>query len=188
VIKLVHKIANPQPGTVLCVRTTGFFGEMIRFGAALIDKSDLENHVLVLDHVTSNTWWGVEGRPGGVGWVDATPYLESPWTMSNQGQQLTSGQRDIICSTMRGLLGVPYDWTAIDQDAVRDLHLPELWAEKWHGVAPAHVVCSSSAVWAYMKGKADYPKDVDPAHVQPADWAEFITLNGYQECLPTASK
>lgn len=182
-IKMVVRI-DTQPGTVLAVRTSGFGADMIRFGAALIGASDLENHIAVLDHKTGDTWWAVEGRPGGVGWADATAYLESPWTLSNQGQSLSTSQRDSICKTMRGLLGVPYDWTAIEQDGFRDLHIPELWAEKWHGVAPAHVVCSSVSTWAYMTNGADYPKQVDPAHIQPADWADFIILNGYQESPP----
>jgi hypothetical protein len=176
---------------VLVVRTSGFRADMIRFGAALIGASDLENHVAVLDHFTPNpgddqygTWWAVEGRPGGVGWVDAAAYLNSPWTLSNQGQEMTQDQRNDITKTMRGLLGVPYDWTAIAEDGIRDLHLPDVWAEKWHGVAPGHVVCSSAAAWAYIMNGAAYPQEVDMPHVQPADWADFIIMNGYQANPP----
>jgi hypothetical protein len=184
VIKMKAKIV-PQPGMVLVVRTAGFEGTMIRFGAAMIGESDLENHVAVIDHTDNHgTCWAIEGRPGGVGWVDASSYLDSPWTISNQGQDLTAQQRTGICTTMRGLLGVPYDWTAITEDGIRDLHLPDLWGEKWHGVAPGHVVCSSAAVWTYKKNAAKYPANIDPAHVQPADWADFIVLNGFQECPP----
>lgn len=177
----------PQPGMVLCVRTNGFAGEMIRFGEMLIGEDDLENHVLVLDHIDNHdTWWGIEGRPGGVGWRDATAYLNSEWTLSNQGQRLTFNQRESICKSMRGLLGVPYDWTAITEDALRDLHLPDLWGEKWHSQAPAHVVCSSLAAWAYFSNRLPAPGSIidqpriDPAHVQPADWADFIMRNRYQ--------
>lgn len=175
---------TPHPGMVLCVRTSGAPAEAIRFGAALIDASDLENHVAVLDHQDKHeTWWAIEGRPGGVGWVDATAYLESPWTLSNQGQPLDTGQQMDICKTMQALIGTKYDWEAILEDGLRDLHVPDIdkmWGDKWHGVAPGHVVCSSASVWAYMKNHANYPKNIDPAHVQPADWADFIVLNGYQ--------
>jgi hypothetical protein len=186
---------NPQPGMVLCVRTNGTSDELIRFGAALLDEDDLENHVAVLDHITPDpkggvgTWWAIEGRPGGVGWVDASAYLSSPWTISNQGQKLTDEQQQDICKTMQALIGTPYDWEAIEEAGMRDLHmtslhLPELWSEKWHGVAPGHVICSSAAVWGYMKNGADYPKNIDQAHVQPADWSDFIILNGYQQWPP----
>lgn len=169
------------PGMVLCVRTNGLAGEMIRFGEMLIGEDDLENHVAVLDHKDSTgRWWAIEGRPGGVGWRDATPYLSSPWTLSNQSQAITDTMRMDICKTMRGLLGVPYDWTAISEDALRDLHLPSVWAENWHGVAPAHVVCSSAAAYAYRHNNLQSPAQTDTAHIQPADWADFIVLNGYQ--------
>jgi len=183
VVKVTYTI-EPRPGLVLCVRTAGFGGEMIRFGAALIGASDLENHILVLDHKTGDTWWGVEGRPGGVGWVDATAYLESPWTLSNQGQEVTLSKANSICRKMRGLLGTPYDWRAIGEDALRDLHLSTMWAEKWHGVAPAHVVCSSVAAYAYSVAELAYPKQTDLPHIQPADWADFIILNGFQSSPP----
>jgi hypothetical protein len=85
-----------------------------------------------------------------------------------------------ICKTMAGLLGTPYDWRAIGEDAVRDLHLPELWAEKWQGaVAPAHVVCSSVAAYDYKTDGLPYPTDVDLAHVQPADWGSFLLERYY---------
>jgi hypothetical protein len=154
---------------------------MIRFGEMLIGEDDLENHIAVLDHIDNNdTWWAIEGRPGGVGWRDATAYLASEWTLSNQGQPLTFKQRDDICKSMRGLLGVPYDWTAISQDALRDLHLPDLWGEKWHDQAPAHVVCSSVAAYVYRTHGIDSPATTDTAHIQPADWADFIMRNHYQ--------
>lgn len=180
-----HWVIKPQAGMVLCVRTPGFAAEAIRFGEMLIGENDLENHVAVLDHQdNTGRWWAIEGRPGGVGWRDAGTYLTSRWTISNQSQPLTEAQRTDICKTMRGLLGTPYDWTAISEDALRDLHLPDLWAENWHGVAPGHVVCSSAAAWAYFHNSLAAPgaagSGIDPAHVQPADWSDFIVLNGYQ--------
>lgn len=172
---------DPKPGMVLCVRTNGLAGGVIRFGEMLIGEDDLVNHVAVLDHIDNHdTWWAIEGRPGGVGWRDATAYLTSPWTLTNQGQPLTNDQRASICMTMRGLLEVPYDWTAIGQDMLRDLHLPDLWGEKFNNQAPAHVVCSSVAAWTYKNMMADAPGNVDVAHVQPADWADFILTNMYE--------
>jgi hypothetical protein len=171
----------PYTGLVMCVRTNGEAGEWIRFGASLIHEDDLVNHVAVLHHQDeTGRWWGIEGRPGGVGWVDATSYIESQYTISNEREVISSDVRLKVANTMAGLLGVPYDWRAIGEDAVRDLHLPDLWAEKWKGlVAPGHVVCSSAAAVAYRDSKLPYPSNVDIAHVQPADWADFLIQNHY---------
>lgn len=171
----------PSQGLIMCVRTNGLSGGLIRFGASLIDEDDLVNHVAVLDHQDdTGRWWAIEGRPGGVGWQDATPYIESSYTISNEREVLTDAQRLEICKAMVGLLGTPYDWRAIGEDALRDLHLPDLWAEKWKGaVAPAHVVCSSVVAWVRRKLGRPYPIDVDIAHVQPADWADFLIQRYY---------
>lgn len=171
----------PSAGIVVCVHTDGFPAEMIRFGASLLHKDDAINHVAVLDHQDeTGRWWAIEGRPGGVGWADATSYIESPYTISNEREVISEQVRIHICKTMRGLLGTPYDWRAIGEDAVRDLHLPELWAEKWKGsVAPAHVVCSSCAAYDYKTDGLPYPTDVDLAHVQPADWGDFLLQKYY---------
>jgi hypothetical protein len=174
----------PSTGVVLCVRTPGMAGTMIRFGAGLIDQDNLVNHIAVIDHQDENgTWWGIEGRPGGVGWVDVAIYLESPYTISNQFQlmDVTGNHRFSISRTMQGLLGTPYDWRAIGEDAMRDLHIDVLWGEKWKGhVAPGHVVCSSVAAYAYKVCGLSFPGNVDLPHVQPSDWANFILENRYQ--------
>lgn len=177
----------PHPGMVLAVHTAGMFAEGIRMGSVLIDETSAQNHILVLHHQDTVTgrWWGIEGRPGGVGWRDASDYLSNVATVSNQHQPLDTGQQALVCSTMQQTLGTPYDWDAIMQDAARDLHLPETWAgthENWNNVrgsVPAHVVCSSVAAWAYRQASAEYPRQVDLRHTQPADWVQFILANNY---------
>lgn len=171
----------PSTGLVVCVRTDGEAAEWIRFGASLIHENDIINHVSCLHHQDeTGRWWAVEGRPGGVGWADATPYIESQYTISNEREVISSDVRLKIANTVEGLLGTPYDWRAIGEDAVRDLHLPDLWAEKWQGlVAPGHVVCSSTLAWVYKSCGLPYPTNIDLAHVQPADWADFLVQNHY---------
>jgi len=169
------------PGDVLCVRTTGIPGEMIRLGASLEGKPDLENHIAVVHHQNPDgTWRGIEARPGGVAWADMTPYLESHWTLSNCGQPKKPAYRAMVCSVVEQMLKTSYDWDAIAQDALIDLHIPDVWAEKWNGKTPDHVVCSSLAAWAYHKAGLAAPTTEDMAHIQPADWTQFILLNGYQ--------
>jgi hypothetical protein len=172
-----------KPGDVLVVRTGGAAGRWIRFGAAIRDESNLDNHVAVIDHVdTGGTVWAIEGRPGGVGWVDAANYFSGEngkYALTNRKQPKSTVQRNDICAVVRQLLKAGYDWDAIAQDAIIDLGLPDLWAEKWHGTTPAHVVCSSLAVWAYHKVTLDAPTQEDMRHIQPADWSDWIIQNGW---------
>jgi hypothetical protein len=174
-------MVNPpiQPGDVLVVRTNGWVGDIIRFGAALHDFPNLENHVAIAHHMNQGTWRGIEARPGGVGWVDLTSYLESRWTLTNFQQLKTPVQRSTVCTIMEQMLKTDYDWDAIAQDALNDLRIPDVWAERWNGNTPDHVVCSSLAVWGYKESGLAYPHTTDPAHVQPADWTEFILANSY---------
>lgn len=168
-----------QPGDVLCVRSHGLADELIRFGAALENKPNLENHIAIVHHKNGDTWRVIEAKPGGVAWRDATSYLNNHWTLSNVGQPKTLGQRALVCTVVEQMLGTGYDWKGIAQDGLNDLHIPDVWAEKWHNQTPDHVVCSSLAAWAYGKADLARPTPQDPAHCQPADWTEWILLNGY---------
>lgn len=158
---------------------------MIRFGSALIDEPNLANHIAVLDHKDANdTWWCLEGRPGGVGWRDATAYLNSPYTITNRNQPKTDEQRKLVCLWMRELINTQYDWDAIVGDGLRDLHLPvppDPWAEKTTaGEVSGHVVCSSAAEFSYIKAALHNPGQTDAAHIEPSDWLQFIIANNYQ--------
>ncbi len=176
-------IEGVGPGTILAVRSEGVFSEAIRFGSALIDKPNVEAHIAVVHHKAADgTIWGIEGRPGGCGWVDCGRYLNAVYTISNRNQPLTPQQREEICQFMEILAfrKAGYDWPAIFQDAERDLHLPELWTTKWNGEVPCHIVCSSGAAWVYDKVGALRPEQTDDRHVQPADWTEFILTHHFE--------
>lgn len=177
---------TPRPGLVLGVRTDHSFGsEMIRFGSALLDEPNLINHIAVLDHQDKHgTWWALEGRPGGVGWRDATAYLSAAYTVSNQHQPIDDHLCASICFWMQDLINTQYDWDAIVGDGLRDLHLPVIpdpWAEKTgYGEVPGHVVCSSAATFAYIKAGVAHPEYADMAHIEPSDWLRFIITNKYE--------
>lgn len=174
---------NPAvaPGDVLAVNTGDGWGSWwIRFGAAVRNRPNLSNHVVVVHHVDARgTVWGIEGRPGGVGWVDCTVYLRSRNLVTNAAQPKTSAQRAAVCKTMEALLGTAYDWDAIVNDGATDLgiHLPD-WSPDWTGTVPGHVVCSSAAQYAYLKnGLACPPGD---RGCQPSDWDAFILNEGWK--------
>jgi hypothetical protein len=168
---------KPQPGDLLVVRSPGIAGRLIRFGAALLDKPNLSNHVAIVHHYDkAGVLWVIEGRPGGVGWRQADDYLKSPWTVNNSGQYKTQPQRDMITAGAVALLGTPYDWAAIADDAVDSLHLADLWKPQF-GTVPGQVVCSSLAAWLYAKAALDHPSG--GRNVSPGDWDELIQLKHY---------
>jgi hypothetical protein len=172
------------PGDLVVVRTGGHAGAVIRFGEWLQRKPDLRNHVAVLHHQIDGVRWYIEGRPGGVGWrpfpVSSDPYKDNPYTVDNSEQPKTQDQRTIICLSMRKLLGAPYDWDAIEGDAARALRLPDVW-RNWSGQMPGHVICSSSADWAYQEAQLASPKDRTGGRlIEPADWDAFIELEPWK--------
>lgn len=174
-------ITDVLPGDILAVRTDGLPAEGIRFGAELLDIPNIENHIAVMHHRDDHgTPWCIEAKPGGVGWRDATDYLNAPFTITNRMQTKTGHQRDIVCNAVENMLHAPYDWRGIAEDALDALHIPELWGERWNGQVPAHVVCSSLAAWAYGVAGLPRPTPYDLAHCQPGDWTAFILSNKYE--------
>lgn len=175
-----------SPGDVVAVRNTGYAAMAIRFGAALLGKPNLSNHIAVVHHTITNpdgstTLWGIEGKPGGVGWIDMTGYLESKWTLSNAEQPKTLDQRAHICAVMEAMLGTDYDWEAIVGDAFEALRLPILFGEHWAKTGtPGHVVCSSVAAYAYLESGAKHPNLKNERRCMPGDWNEFIITRGWE--------
>lgn len=160
-----------QPGDVLVVRTKSPWGRWIRLGAWLSGKPSTVDHVAVVHHRDdAGIWWAIEGRPGGVGWVDIARY-DSPFVVSNAEQPKTDEQRKLVCDLADDLLKRPYDWSAIAVDAFESLRVGALWASKDYGdEAPGQVVCSSLAAWVYKRaGLAGPAKRI--RWVVPADWA-----------------
>jgi hypothetical protein len=170
-----------QPGDVIAVRTSGFGGFAIRLGAALTGKPNLQNHIAIVHHTDkAGTLWCIEGRPGGVGWADATRYISSPWTVSNSLQAKSPDQRKLVCDGAVALIGKGYDWEAIAADAAADLDLSGIWRPQFGKSVPGHVVCSSLAEWLYMKALLDCPAPRHGAReIQPADWTEFFVMKGW---------
>jgi hypothetical protein len=173
---------TPNVGDVWAVRTGGIGGWIIRLGERLAGKPDLDNHVVVVHHQDpAGTVWGVEGRPGGVGWADLTKYAQNRATVTNVLQPKTNEQRIQIAQIMRQMLGTPYDWAGIAADAANDLSLPDLFAQNWHGQGtPGHVVCSSLAAWAYARVGLPHPHCGGERYCQPDDWTVWNRAEGWK--------
>jgi hypothetical protein len=172
------------PGDIWAVDAGGFGRPFIMLGARLAGHPAPVDHVVMAHHADKRgVWWGIEGRPGGVGWVQMDRYLTGPLARhasSNAAQPRTTAQRHALCTIGEGLLSTGYDWVggiAADMAlAFHGLELARLLDHWWgwrDGVArPPHVVCSSAWAWAY--GKVGLARPAGGAElVTPADWWAF---------------
>jgi hypothetical protein len=145
----------------------------------------VHNHVALVHHLdAAGTLWGIEARPGGVGWIDMDSYLGDPYTISNAEQPKTQAQRDKIVEVTASLLQTPYDWTAIAADAMKAIRADRLWRAKGYdsNAVPAQVVCSSLADYVYATVGLANPGMVDGDGVRfttPADWDLFIDTKAW---------
>jgi hypothetical protein len=195
-VKAPPALAACGLGDVIAVRTSGKAAWWIRFGAALRNEPNLDNHIVIVYRVDeTGTVWGLEGRPGGVGEVDCAKYFTgsySAYAVNNRKQYKTAAQREAIVDTCYAMLGTKYDWPAIAADALVDLRLPSVWADRetWGPQVPVHVVCSSLAAWAYWKnglyGPYAHPTSgikggvlKELPLIQPADWVKWMIENNY---------
>lgn len=174
------RLIGIQPGDVLAVRTPSrIFGSIIRFGEALAGRPHRDDHVVIAHHSDdAGTQWGIEGRPGGVGWVDIATY-DNRWLLNNAVQYKTPSQRQQVCDAAVALLGAPYDWAAIGMDALTALGFQRLWPSRDFGDRPpGHVVCSSFAAWLYRHVGLAEPSTRE-RWTTPGDWAQFMIDEGW---------
>jgi hypothetical protein len=167
-------------GDVIAVRTGGIGGWFIRLGARLRGLPHSVNHVLIVHHLDEQgRWVGLEGRPGGVGWVDCTDYIKSPATVDNREQPKTEAQRYLVAKAAESLIGCAYDWSAVLVDAGYDLGLPRPDDLDWHGAQkPLHIMCSAYAAWSYTQVALARPTAPE-RFVEPPEWAAWDAAKGW---------
>lgn len=168
-----------KPGDVLAVRGYGLAAELIRVGEELAGKPGLDNHVAVMHHWQGGVPWGLEGKPGGVGWADLRGYAASPYTVNNCGQPgRTDAVRAQLAAEAQHMLGTQYDWEAIADDTLRAFRMDDLFSSTVNGTVPGHVVCSSFAAFLYRLYGWDHP-NVPDRDCEPADWTAFAIEHGW---------
>lgn len=179
-------IGTLNPGDVVAVDTGNALpDDLIRLGALLDGTPAPANHVVIVHHRDkAGTLWGIEGRPGGVGYVDMAKYtggVLAKYGNSNTGLPRAPYQSDMVCNAAHTMLGTPYDWKGgILADTLMALNLGGLaeQLDRWWGwpdvcgtaLRPAHVVCSSLAQWVYVRLGLPCPKVADAELCTPADW------------------
>lgn len=166
-------------GDVICTREGKWWiSAGIRLGARLMGLPAFVNHVIIVHHRDERgNWQGIEGRPGGVGWVDLTERLGAPLTNANTEQPKLEDQRFLIAKAAEALVNVPYDWTTIAEHTRVALRLRRQAVQEWpeHEV-PGQVVCSSFADWAYEQVGLANPGGLSLTRMTtPGHWDRFIT-------------
>ena len=185
-------MTDVQPGDLLLTAGKGFAAEVIRLGAAVRDRPNLVNHAIVVHHETGGVLWGIEGRPGGAGWVDCRRAMADRRTVHNASQPGRDAVlRESLCRTVeQAMLGRAYDWTAIARSAVESLRLDRLWSERGLWVEfsedprdiPGAVICSALADWAYERAGWANPGDAARTrYTRPEDWLALWIEKGWAE-------
>ena len=174
-------------GDILAVWTgNSLVQNLIRMGGVLRGQPGVANHVVIVTHQDdAGRWIGIQGRPGGVGPVDCTPFLSDNRTMSNHDQPKPDGHGQLasfLASTARSL-GISYDWVGIAEDTLNAIQLHDLSAAidplwQWpsdHGLLPGHVVCSSLAAMLYDLPSVGWahPALGQERECTPADWWQW---------------
>jgi hypothetical protein len=185
-------IHPPQPGDVLAVPGGGTPGWLIGIGEAIAGKPSLAEHVVIVTHQDQKgRWMGIEGRPGGVGPRDITPYLTDTRARSNylQARRNDHGQLSTFLLGCAKSLGIQYDWLGIAEDlsnvVAPDLSgaIDALW--RWpsdKNLLPGHVVCSSLAAMLYDLPAVgwQHPDLGKERTCLPVDWWNWSDSEGWQ--------
>lgn len=173
-----------SPGDVLAVNTHQFWNNIVRFGEWFQHRASHAGHVVIVTHQDqAGRWMGIEGRPGGVGNCDVTPYLTDPDTRVNHAQSRPddAGQVVSFLGSCAKSLGIAYDWTGIAEDALNIIGLQDLskdidplwrWPSKGN-ILPGHVVCSSLAARLYEVAGWAHPSLGSERVCEPADWWQW---------------
>lgn len=167
-------------GDVLVTREGPWFvSAAIRLGARLAGLPHYVNHAIIVHHRDdAGTLWGIEGKPGGVGWRDLTEPLSWTLTNANNGQPKTDEQRYLIAVASESLFATPYDWSTIGDHVRAALKIWDKSASfrEWgESERPGHVVCSSFADWAYETvGLANPGGYKQTRMTSPGHWDKFM--------------
>lgn len=173
-------MADLRPGDILVISDRKWTSFFVKLQAFLKNESAQHNHIAIVHHTDeAGTIWAIEGRPSGTGWADAESYLKSPFTKTNAIVQKNRSdeERAEVAKILEGMIGTPYDWSAIIELGMDAINADRLWkAKEWgENEIPTHVICSSLADWAYQRVGWASPSKVGSRYTTPAHWYEFIS-------------
>jgi hypothetical protein len=132
-------------------------------------------HVIVVTHRDEQgRLWGIEGRPGGIGWAELDK-RNGQWGLANAEQPKDAAQRSKIVETMKTLLGTKYDYDAYLQIALSTVGINTDWTDFRGEDVPVHFICSAVADYVYEDVGLANPGGMKVTRLTtPALWAQFI--------------
>lgn len=171
-------IATLKPGDVVIVEMGSWYlRAMIWIQAVFTGRAKYrrDGHVIVVSHKDdAGRLWGIEARPGGIGWADLT-YRSGQYGLSNAEQPKSDDDRYVIVETMKSLLGSKYDYLAYVTLALQMVGVNENWQDYKGDKVPAHFICSAVADYVYEERKLANPGSYKITRfTTPAEWASFV--------------
>jgi hypothetical protein len=145
-------------------------------------KYSQNGHVIVVSHRDSEgRLWGIEGRPGGIGWVEMDK-RNGKYGISNSEQPKSDEDRIFVVKLMNELIGHHYDYGAYIEIALQTLGISPLWTDWKNDDVPVHYICSAVADYAYEKRNLPNPDGFDVTrYTTPAQWARFIDEKQWEQ-------
>lgn len=168
-----------QPGDVVIVEMGIWIVRVMIWIQALFTgkaKYSKAGHVIVVSHRDNEgRLWGIEGRPGGIGWADLDK-RNGKWGLSNVDQPKTAEVRVKLVDSMVALLGAPYDYPAYLKLALDLAGITTRWTREYSDdELSVSYICSAVADQIYeANGMPNPGGNSNTRFVTPADWAYFI--------------
>jgi hypothetical protein len=172
-----------KPGDVVIVEMGIWIVRALIWIQALFSgnfKYRQNGHVIVVSHRDEEgRLWGIEGRPGGVGWA-LMDKRAGEYGLSNVEQPKSDDDRYYIVETMKSLLGTHYDYLAYLDIALETIGITPQWTDFQGNDVPPHFICSAVADYVYeVRGLANPGGMEITRHTTPAQWARFIAEKGW---------
>jgi hypothetical protein len=167
-----------KPGDVVIVEMgIWIIRALIWIQALLTGKAKYRQsgHVIVVTHRDEQSrLWGIEGRPGGIGWANLDK-RNGKWGLANVDQPKDAAQRSKIVETMKDLLGTKYDYGAYVQIALNTVGINTNWTDFRGNDVPSHFICSAIADYVYEDVGLANPGGMTITRLTtPAEWAQFM--------------
>lgn len=179
-------ITKLKPGDVVVVKMGGWFLRALIWVQAFITMRSLKyvnyGHVIVVDHLDAEgRLWGIEARPGGIGWSDLDK-RSGQYGISNSDQPKTDLVRAKLTQVMQQLLGTRYDYTAYLEIALQTLGITPQWTDFQGNDVPVQFICSAVADYVYEEENLPNPGGFEITRfTTPAQWASFIDKRQWEQ-------
>jgi hypothetical protein len=173
-----------QPGDVVIVKMGIWIVRvMIWIQATFTGRSKYREagHIIVVSHRDNEgRLWGIEGRPGGIGWANLDK-RNGEWGLSNVEQPKTAEARIKLVDSMKALLGTKYDYPAYLKLAMDMVGISPRWTDWNDKDVPTSYICSAVADQIYENEGLANPGGLRITRfTTPAEWAEFIDTKGWE--------